>query len=214
MEIHDNDILILPENIEIPSDFEYQYHIMKFLHKPSIVFSQRGYMNTQTEQSTTTSKFINKLLGIMPKTAGEIPKETNGDIFLRHVRIRNPKNGEYYHNKGATFLVHLDRDSGSFLFSYATCNHEDNFNKLIANNVCSERMNKGEFIECINYDPSISIIQNIYLAIGVALDEYPLTEYDWRDIIPELTGCFTAQQKRNLKVLRKLIRSKLQGYKY
>ena len=202
----DNCLLVLPEGTKIPDNFEYPYHIMKFLHTPSIVSSERGIMNTTNTTVSSTGDYIKRLLGVKNKV---LP-----DVFLRHVRIRNPKNGEYYHNKGATFLIHLNRDTGSFQFSYAICNHEDTFNKLIAHNVCDARMDNEDCLECINYDPSISIIQNIYLAVGVELGEYSLTDYDWTDILPELTGSFTDRQRKELKVLRGLIRRKLQGTKH
>jgi hypothetical protein len=206
MEINENDVLVLPEGTLIPIGFPHKYHIMKYLHKPSIVFSQRGYMNTTTSGvAASTGTFILGLLGITTKV--------RHDTFLRHVRIKNPKTREYYHNKGATLLIDLIGDEGRFLFSYAICNHEDNFNKLIAQNICRGRMERGDFIEVINYDPSISIIQNIFIAIGVFLGEYPLTDYDWTGILPELCGTFTHCQEVNLSNLRRLIRSKYKTQK-
>jgi hypothetical protein len=205
MEILENDILIIPEDIVIPPDFPYQYYKMKFLHKPSIVFSQRGYMNTaESGLVTSTSNFIMSLLGL----AKGKPIRTRQDNFLRHIRIINNKTNEYFHNKGATIMVDLRGDQGSFFFSFVICNHEDTFNKLIAKNICERKMKLGDFIEVTNYDPSLSILQNIYIAIGVQVGDYPLTDYDWTGILPELYGAFTSDQRDCLLKLRRLIRSK------
>jgi hypothetical protein len=204
MEITTHDIIVIPEDLEVPESFPHLYHKIKHLHKPSIVFSHRGHMNTSQLQSST-SKFVLGLLGLGSKDKGYSP---GNDIFLRYVRIRNKKNGEYYHNKGAAVLVDLRQKEGRFFFSFATCNYQDNFNKLIAHNVCKERMENGEVIECINYDPSLSILQNIFIAIGVLEGEYPLTDFDWKGILPEFYGNLTEQQLTSLSTLRRLIRDR------
>ena len=205
MELNENDIIVIPEGTLVPVEFPHKYHTMKYLHKPSIVFSHRGHMNTTAiGPLASTSKFVLGLLGLLGNESTTVRQDT----FLRHVRIRNPNTKEYYHNKGASILVELRGEMGCFTFSYATCNHEDNFNKLIAKNICEERMKNRNYIEVINYDPSISIIQNIYIAIGVLQGEYPLTDYDWRGILPELIGSFTEEQRTGLINLRRLIRNK------
>lgn len=205
MEISQNDIIVIPESIDVPADFPYQYHKMKHLQIPSIVFSHRGIMNAQSVSPShkSTGEYLLNLLGFPDKGY-----EPGKDLFLRHIRIRNKHTGEYYHNKGATVLVDLHANEGRFLFSYAICNHRDNFNKLIAHNVCKERMVNDELVECINYDPSISILQNIFIAVGVQQGDYPLTEYDWKGILPEFYGVFTDEQKLGLSTLRRLIRHK------
>lgn len=209
MEINLDDIIVIPEEIEVPANFPYKYHKIKYLNDFSIVFSsRRGPMNIQTmiPSPKMSSKFILNLLGLGKE------KAEKKDIFFRHVRVLNEKTNEFYHNKGATVLVDLKASEGRFLFSYAICNHLDNFNKLIAHNVCKERMDKGEVIECINYDPNLSILQNIYIAIGVQQGQYPLTDFDWRDILPELYGTYTNEQKESLSSLRRLIRDKANTY--
>lgn len=205
MEINANDIIVIPEGLEVPINFPHMYHRIKHLHRPSIVFSSnRGFMNTQVSSSSkTTSEYLLNLLGLT-----KMGTKKRKDIFFRYVRIENEITGEYFHNKGATVLIDFMPDEGRFLFSYAICNHLDNFNKLIAHNVCKERMEKGETVECINYDPDISILQNIFIAVGVQEGKYPLTEYDYRDILPELYGVFTEEQKESLSTLRRLIRGK------
>ena len=204
MEISPHDVIVIPEDLVVPEDFPHSYHKIKHLHKPSIVFSHRGIMNTNI-LTTSTSKFILGLLGFKSEDKIYTPGK---DIFLRYVRILNRKTNEYYHNKGAAVLVDLHANEGRFFFSYAICNHQDNFNKLIAHNVCKERMENGEIVECINYDPSISILQNIFIAIGVLEGEYPLTEYDWKGILPEFYGVLSDEQKASLSTLRRLIRHK------
>jgi hypothetical protein len=205
MELNPNDLLIVPSWAVVPARLESQSIRIKYLQSPSIVFSSnRGFMNTQsiTNQSKITTNFLLGLFGMKTK------KPDKKDIFLRHIRILNEETGEFFHNKGATVLIDLKASEGRFLFSYAICNNTDNFNKLIAHNVCQERMDKGYVIECINYDPSISILQNIYLAIGVEDDKYPLTDFDWKDILPELYGTYTQEQRKSLSHLRRLIRDK------
>ena len=201
MEISPHDILVIPEDIDVPTDFPHQYHKMKHLHSPSIVSSHRGHMNT-SQAHTNVGKFVLSLFGL------DKVHKPGKDLFLRHIRILNKKTNEYYHNKGATVLVDLHANEGRFFFSYAICNHKDNFNKIIAHNVCKDRMEDDDLVEVINYDPAISILQNIYLAIGVLEGDYPLSDYDWKGILPEFYGAFTDEQRENLKTLRRLIRHK------
>ena len=213
MEIHPNDIIVIPADMEVPTDFPYDYHKIKYLHSPSIVRSGHMLMtNTailQLPKSTLVSGILS-LLGISKPKEKEKDSEEHKDIFFRHIRIMNDKTGEFYHNRGASVLVDLRAGEGRLFFSFATCNHRDNFNKLIAHCVCKDRMKKGLVYECINYDPSISILQNIYLAIGVMEGHYSLTDFDWQDILPELYGTYTADQKVSLGTLRRLIRDKSQ----
>lgn len=213
MEIRENDLIIISDNIEVPPDFPYKYHKMRYLHAPSIVSSSyRGSMNTNvmSPKYARTGNYILGLLGLNKKIP-VVEKVEREDIFLRHIRILNKDTNEYYHNKGATVLVNLMADEGRFIFSYAICNHKDSFNKLIAHNVCKERMEKGEVVECINYDPSISILQNIYIAISVQQGRYSWTDVDWNDILPELYGTYNNEQRESLGSLRKLIRGKAAG---
>jgi hypothetical protein len=69
-------------------------------------------------------------------------------------------------------------------------------------------MKRGEVLEVINYDPSLSILQNVYLAIGVLEEIYSLVEYDWKYILPEFYGSLDEEQIYSLNRLRKLIRDK------
>ena len=206
-----DDLYIIPDHIQVPADFPYQYHKIKHLHTPSIVQGLH-YMNTQMHSERSTIGFIKNLLGMMEKeeTKVEADHEVGQDIFFRHIRVMNRKNGEFYHNRGATVLVDLRASEGRFFFSYSMCNHRDNFNKTFAHTLCRDRMDRGEVVEVINYDPNISIIQNIFLAIGVQENDYSLTDYDWTYIIPELYGVFNREQKDSLSRLRKLIRNKAQ----
>lgn len=211
MEINANDIVVIPEHITVPKDFPHDFHKMKFLLTPSIVSSHRGFnMNTQTLEpsSNTKSKGVVQTLFELLGLKKDI--DVGKDIFFRHVRIMNPETGEYYHNRGATILVDLRAAEGRFLFSLAVCNYKDNFNKLIAHRVCKERLESGQVFEIINYDPSLSVLQNIYLAVGVMEDEYPLTDLNWQDILPELYGTYTGEQRESLSTLRRLIRNKAQ----
>jgi len=202
MEIGPHDILVIPDHLEIPGDFPHQFHKMKYLHTPSIVSSLRGPMNTP-QAGFKTGTFILNLLGM-----GDKKHKPGKDMFFRHIRILNKRTNEYFHNRGATLLIDLRADEGRFFFSYAICNHLDRFNKLIAYNVCEERMETGDNLEIINYDPSISVLQNIYIALGVHQGEYSLTDWDWEGILPELYSKVTEEQEPSLASLRRLIRDK------
>ena len=205
-----NDIIIIPDEVDVPKDFPYQYHKIKYLHATSIVQGP-GSMNIQMREAgvNTINQYLANIKNLL-KLNNETPVfEAGDDLFFRHIRVMNQMTGEYYHNRGATILVDLRAAEGRFFFSYAICNHQDNFNKEIAHKVCTERMKAGDVIEVINYDPEISILQNIYLAVGVQNDAYQMVgETDWTYILPELFGSFTNEQKEALARLRKLIRNK------
>lgn len=211
MNFFEDDLIVIPFNTEVPADFKGHTHKMKFLANPSVVHSRRHQMSTYALHSVPTAASLGnailKMLGLGEYASTPVV-EKKPDIFLRHIRILNSKTGEYYHNKGATVLVDLRADKGMFLFSYAVCNHKDNFNKIIAHNECKARMASGRSIECVNYDPALSILQNIFIAIGVLEGEYPLTEFDYKGILPELNGDFSEEQKKGLSSLRRLIRNK------
>lgn len=208
MELNKNDIIVVPDNINVPKDFPHDFHKMKFLLTPSVV-SSKGYgMNTQTLGTPTGVKEKGIVQTLFELLGLKNNPDVGEDIFFRHVRIINPITGEFYHNRGATILVDLRAGEGRFLFSLAVCNYKDNFNKLIAHRVCKERLENGEVFEVINYDPSLSVLQNIYLAVGVMEDEYPLTDLNWQDILPELYGTYTQEQRESLCTLRKLIKNK------
>jgi hypothetical protein len=208
--INPNDIIVIPHDTILPENFQYDFHRMKYLITPSIVsssFHPQGYnlMNTQLAPFKTIGETLRNLL--TPVKSVEVEEEKE-DLFFRYVRVMNDKTGEFYHNRGATIYVNLKAMEGRFIFSFATCNHKDNFNTLISRNVCINRMKGNQVFEVINYDPDISILQNIFLAIGVYNDEYPLTDMTWQDILPELYGTFTPEMKKDLTTLRNLIRHK------
>jgi hypothetical protein len=206
--IHPNDIIVIPEDTILPSVFPYDFYRMKFLISPSIVSSQGYMMNTQlAEPVRNIGEILRNLLTPIKGVTLEEDEEPK-DIFFRYVRLMNDETGEYYHNRGATLYIDLRASEGRFVFSFALCNHRDNFDKGKAHKVCKERMEQGHVVEVINYDPSISILQNIFLAIGVYNDEYPLTDMSWQDILPELYGTFNPETKKHLTTLRNLIRHK------
>jgi hypothetical protein len=206
MEVDQHDILVVPDNISLPENFPHQYHKMKYLHTPSIVMTNhnRGLMNT------ITTNYLKQLLGIekpLVKDTTIMPGKGK-DIFFRHIRILNKLTKEYYNNQGASVFVDLRAEEGRFFFSYSICGKFDNFNKMIANRLCEQRMKNVVMVEVINYDPEISILQNIFLAIGVLVGEYPISEYDWSGILPEVYGTFTPVQLESLRKLRRLIKLK------
>jgi hypothetical protein len=208
--ININDIIVIPDDTIIPESFPYDFHKMKYLITPSIVSSSfhpqgQNMLNTQLQPFKDIGEILRNLLTPAKQVVKEEEKE---DLFFRYVRVMNDKTGEFYHNRGATVYVNLKVSEGRFLFSFALCNHADNFNKNIAHSVCKSRMLNDQVIEVINYDPEISILQNIFLAIGVYNDEYPLTDMTWQDILPELYGNFSPEVKKNLITLRNLIRHK------
>ena len=197
-------ILVIPDEVEIPQGFPHQYHKIKHLHDISIVKGP-GQMDMQTVGQHLTN--IRNILNVK-NSKEDLLFEPGDDIFFRHVRVMNQRTGEYYHNRGATILVDLRAEEGRFFFSYSICNHRDNFNKQVAHKICEERMLLGDVFEVINYDPDISIVQNIYLAVGVQNDDYSVGDFDWAYVLPELYGSFTEEQKKNLLKLRKLIQNK------
>lgn len=206
-----NDIIILPDEVKVPEDFPHQYHKIKYLHTTSIV-QGLGSMNIQMREAgaSTVSQYLANINNLL-KMDKETPAFKAGkDLFFRHIRVMNQRTGEYYHNRGATILVDLRAPEGRFFFSYAICNHRDNFNKEVAHAVCVDRMKNGEVIEVINYDPYISILQNIYLAVGVGVDAYTFVEneYDLKYIFPEVYTSCNEEQMEALARLRKLIRNK------
>ena len=163
-------------------------------------------MNTQTGVELGFN--LKNIWSLLTAKKTEVEYEPGNDIFYRHIRVKNRKTGEFYHNRGATVLTDLRAAQGRFFFSYSICNHHDTFNKNIAHKVCLEKMANGDVIEVINYDPEISILQNIYLAIGVQNDDYSINDFDWTYILPEIFGVFTESQKDGLRKLRKLIKAK------
>lgn len=214
MELHPDDILVIPELLDIDTDsLPCQYLIMKHLFTPSIVSSRHKGYPMQTMASLDSAKgvsIVNMLMRYLRKPAKPVAKaELEGtDLFFRHIRIRNEKTGEYFNNKGASILVDLRAHEGRFFFTFSICSSADNYSKVVANGICLDRMKDGTQFECINYDPALSIAQNLYLAIGVQDGKYPLSEYDWQGILPELYGDISESQMANLRKLRKLIRNK------
>lgn len=214
MEVSHDTLVVIPKNLRVPKDLPYEVHRMEFLSEISVI-SSRGYnMNLQLQTSNKDAgliAFLKGKLGLMVKEDEHLPPGQGKEVFYRHIRIINDKTGEFYHNVGATVLIDLRADEGRFFFSFSVCNYQDNFNKHTAHTICKDRMTSGQVFEVINYDPSLSVLQNIYLAIGVVNGQYPTTDYDWEDILPEFYGTFTDEQKATLMTLRKLIRKMAQN---
>lgn len=170
-------------------------------------------MNTLTAPTAPTGLSIGKqilsMLWFKSQTVTTVKAKPEISTFLRHIRVLNPKTNEYYHNRGGTVLCKLDVNTGTFEFSFVICHHDDTFNKHAARVASAKKLSKGDTFKGINYDPEISILQNIYIAIGALEGMYPLTEYNWKGIIPELdVENITEEQLKSLSNLRRLIRNK------
>lgn len=66
---------------------------------------------------------------------------------------------------GVAFYVELDAANNGFTFAYALCHTDDNFCRKIARKISKQRYDSEDWYEVENYDPGLSVVTNIKIAI-------------------------------------------------
>jgi hypothetical protein len=107
-------------------------------------------------------------------------------------------------------MVRLEPWNGSFEFSFSSCHYKDLFNKRLGYDTCKSLMTDNKVFEICNYDPALSVLENIQIAIGTLLttDDYTLQSIGRGVVLPELIGVFNPEQQQKLLGLYKLIRDR------
>lgn len=111
-------------------------------------------------------------------TLTEFADTPDPETFFRHVRCYQPRypdklSPEVVLNArgGITFYIELNPEDKFFDFSYSLCSEEDNFDKTRGRNIAFNRMKHGDWYEIVDYDPELSIVQNIAIAIKKCLNK-------------------------------------------
>lgn len=172
-----NDLVVVPEDFEVPSDSKFLIHKMKFLHKPSIIRSGGNVMNFFESLSTghlwewLTGKSVDPRTQESEKRKEEsVDSKDNLPTFYRYSRPLDEKNEFCLGPKGGvTFFIELNAPEKTLAFSYALCHHDDLFNHKTARHIAKQRFDNGDWYEIKNYDQDLSVITNIKNAIEVLL---------------------------------------------
>jgi hypothetical protein len=176
-----NDLVVIPLGMSIPDDVPFLVHRIKFLNKPSIIKS--GY-STMNMLETYTPAVLRKWFGFLGETLSEsmndkvqlakaemIKDEPYLPKFYRYSRLLAPikqSAGESWAlsaKGGLTLFVELNPRENAFAFSYALCNTEDNFAKAKGRILAKERFDTEDWYEIDNYDPTLSVLENIKEAL-------------------------------------------------
>jgi hypothetical protein len=90
-------------------------------------------------------------------------------VLFRYIRP------EYFNEKtvdfcnashgGITFLFEIDQETRLLRCSFAICPHDEPFSFKIGKNICQGRFDKNVDIIDIDYDRSLSLIDNVYQAL-------------------------------------------------
>lgn len=185
-----NDLVVVPEGMEVPSDVPFLVYPMKFLWKPSIIRSgayDMGVLERITSNSIaewlglSPAKMLKpnpyELTDLPPSIKKEVEHAKQRQVLPRFFRYHRPlelnaqKDGEDGFKMvpaprgGVAFLIELDAENRTFAFSYALCHNNDNFNFGIARKICSQRFASEDWYEVKNYDPEIGIMENISWAL-------------------------------------------------
>lgn len=107
-----------------------------------------------------------------PEIFPEPTKDSGENEFFRYVR-KLDINGNSATFSGVTFLIHLYPAERKFSFSMAYCRDNERFDKRIARSICKNRAENGIWHEVSDFDDSISVVANIYKAIGRTLLQIP-----------------------------------------
>lgn len=168
---------------------------MKFLHYPSIVRFGGNIMSFESKAANASfngKSFLNHLLGdkvfsmltptknqsepvatasaegvgIASNVHDDVDTIENPPRFLRHVRVFDVRDDSLMAPKGGlTVAVDLMPKDHKFRFAFAICNDSDIFDKKVARQKAEGRLNGSDWYEVENYDPSISVTDNIEIAV-------------------------------------------------
>jgi len=189
-----DDLVVVPDTMEIPENPGFMVSKVKFLHKPSIIRSGGSIDMLEksiSQHKTFTGKGLlswlfgdNKQVteidlqiaqesggGIMANESTETNIASNPPRFLRHIRRHGKVSNDIeivdmLATGGLTVAVDLFPAENKLHFSYALCNPEDRFNKRTASKICETRMDSGDFYVVSDLDEKSPILDNIANAIG------------------------------------------------
>lgn len=220
----EDDLIVVPDTMDIPENPGFLVSKIKHLYSPSIIRSGGG---VHMLESLNTSKFSGKgILSMIFGTKGS--EETDigagsGDIgntsmtlsletpsnpprFLRHVRrydLTCIDDIPMLSKGGLTFAVDIMPAENKFRFSYAICNDKDLFNKRTAGNICNGRLENLDYYEISFYETAMSITDNIEIALYKLLNNV----FDDGTIqSPKFTMLSQRSNETELKKIHKIIK--------
>ena len=218
-----NHLFVFPETSREFLDQDLPCCFIPSLHTPSVVTSGDLKMAQtllkevvdkvsipETREYAYTvllDRMVDKLCNIaQPEPGKVVPQEVlvenlSQDQFFRYVREKDINDSPSTFG-GVTFFIQLYPVENRFTFSMAYCCNEkdckDRFDKSKARRICVNRADGGDLHEVSGYDQSISLVANIYLAIGKTL----LCKFGKEGNIPKLSAI--SQHKHSLIELKKV----------
>lgn len=221
----EDDLIVVPDTMDIPENPGFLVSKIKHLYSPSIIRSGGG---VHMLESLNTSKFSGKgILSMIFGTKGSEETNTgngssgttsmtlsletpsNPPRFLRHVRRYDPQHispdGDFpmLSKGGLTFAVDIMPAENKFRFSYAICNDKDLFNKRTAGNICNGRLENLDYYEISFYETAMSITDNIEIALYKLLNNV----FDDGTIqSPKFTMLSQRNNETELKKIHKIIK--------
>ena len=185
-----DDIVVIPDHMDIPENPGFLVIKVKFLHAPSIIRSGGGIQmleSTLMNKPAAGSKLSPILGWILDKVApvlnvqteskgttmdtvvDNIETKANPPRFLRHIRMAYVGDDDtemFAARGGLSIAVELEPNEGILRFSYALCSPNDVFNKRTARKICDARLTGKDSYEITNYDDRMTALENIEFAIG------------------------------------------------
>ena len=121
----------------------------------------RDLFNTTVEVDVSVSTSKDEVKET--QTGRPLPKP-----FFRYARGKDAT-GAISSLGGAAFLINLLPNTRQVNFSVALCHSKDNFDSAMSRSICNHRLAGGQYFVLENYNPDISILDNIALAVAAEL---------------------------------------------
>lgn len=214
-------LLVLPEDWPEEDLAGLDFIKVRYLHQPSILSTTGNDMENilkkfmlKAKETITGTKELALVSSIESNVANEeqftppvtpIRNEVENlerpALFYRYVRPTDWGNhGTAGPCGGICFKIDLNPAENKFTFSYSLCSLNDHFNFRIARNIATQRMDSGDSYVVVQYNPALSVVDNIYEALDCSLIEAKVGS---RPYFETLSYRFT---KQNMELLLEKLR--------
>lgn len=172
MSIEKDDLIVVPEDLEVDPEVVAPVYKMKYVLRPSIIRSFTGSKGIfDMSIAGLLKSLVAKKFPFPTKT--EVVEEW-GQPFYRYIRPRKYMTGELTPSTGVTLLIYPSlSDPSTYKFSYSICSPKDAFNKKIAREITLGRAKTDRYFIIKNVRDSKTIVHHIYMSLlDVKVNDY------------------------------------------